>query len=115
MKNTVEEIKNAMAKEEKCSNRWNVLHQLWDIVAADPEAEKIVSEDLENPDMALDKMVNAVLKHRPDMFEAMKLICEFYGLNCPEEPPIPAEYAGFAKAEPKKTASFDDVDLFDLL
>lgn len=59
--------------------------------------------------------VEKVLGKRPDMMQAMHLICEFYGITCPEAPPIPAEYAEAKKPEVAPKSTLDDVDLFDLL
>ena len=46
MKNVNEEIKKALEGRKKDSNEWNVINQLLDLVEADREAKRIVSEDL---------------------------------------------------------------------
>ena len=113
MQNVIAKIKEEIAVQKPYSNEWNVLHQLWDVVAADPEAEQIVAEDLENPDMAFDKLIKKVLFGRPNAAEAMQRICEFYGLSCPEVLPPPAEYAERTAKDKKRDP--DDLDLFDLV
>ncbi len=108
--NAIETVKAALSEKKPYSNEWNVLHQLWDIIAADSEAERIVAEDLENPDMAFDKMIKKVLSGRPNAMEAMQKICEFYGLSCPKVLPPPAEYTEQTSKVKKR-----DLDLFDLV
>ena len=113
MQNVIAKIKEEIAERKPYSNEWNVLHQLWDIVAADPKAEQIVAEDLENPDMAFDKLIKKVLSGRPNAVEAMRKICEFYGLSCPEVLPPSAEYTEQTAKSQKRDP--DDFDLFDLV
>lgn len=108
--NAIETVKAALSEKKPYSNDWNVLHQLWDIIAADSAAERIVAEDLENPDMAFDKMIKKVLSGRPNAMEAMQKICEFYGLSCPKVLPPPAEYTEQTSKVKKR-----DLDLFDLV
>lgn len=108
--NAIETVKAALSEKKPYSNEWNVLHQLWDIIAADSEAERIVAEDLKNPDMAFDKMIKKVLSGRPNAMEAMQKICEFYGLSCPKVLPPPAEYTEQTSKVKKR-----DLDLFDLV
>jgi len=108
--NAIETVKTALSEKKPYSNEWNVLHQLWDIIAADSEAERIVAEDLENPDMAFDKIIKKVLSGRPNAMEAMQKICEFYGLSCPSVLPPPAEYTEQTSKVKKR-----DLDLFDLV
>lgn len=108
--NAIETVKAALSEKKPYSNEWNVLHQLWDIIAADSEAERIVAEDLENPDMAFDKIIKKVLSDRPNAMEAMQKICEFYGLSCPKVLPPPAEYTEQTSKVKKR-----DLDLFDLV
>lgn len=111
--NAIETVKAALSEKKPYSNDWNVLHQLWDIIAADSAAEQIVAEDLENPDMAFDKLIKKVLSGRPNAVEAMRKICEFYGLSCPEVLPPSAEYTERTAKSQKRDP--DDFDLFDLV
>ena len=103
MQNVIAKIKEEIAERKPYSNEWNVLHQLWEIVA----------EDLENPDMAFDKLIKKVLSGRPNAVEAMRKICDFYGLSCPEVLPPSAEYTERTAKSQKRDP--DDFDLFDLV
>lgn len=118
MKNVNEEIKKALEGREKDSIEWNIINQLLDLVEADREAKRIVSEDLENEELSIDKLVKTVFKEvimkgrkRISPKDVMKKICDFYGLTCPDELP-PEVWRGTATNAPKQQ---DDMNLFDLL
>lgn len=111
MKNVNEEIKKALEGKTPHTNEWNVINQLLDLVEADREAKRIVSEDLENEELSIRKLVKTVLNGRPGPVEVMKRICDFYGLTCPDVLP-PEVWRGTAAKAPEKQ---DDMNLFDLL
>lgn len=106
MKNVNEEIKKALEGKTPHTNEWNVINQLLDLVEADREAKRIVSED-----PSIDELVRTVLRGRPGPIEVMKKICDFYGLTCPDELP-PEVWRGTAANAQKQQ---DDMNLFDLL
>ena len=73
---------------KKHSNEWNVMNQLIDILAAQPESAAIVYEDLQVEEMKLPKLVERIVRKRmADPVEIMKAICDFYGISCPAELP----------------------------
>lgn len=67
MKNVNEEIKKALEGKTPHTNEWNVINQLLDLVEADREAKRIVSED-----PSIDELVRTVLRGRPGPIEVMK-------------------------------------------
>lgn len=76
---------------KKHGNEWNVVNQLIDIIAANPQNADIVLHDLDVEQMNINALVkNVTGKHIGDPVDVMKAICEFYKIPCPNE--LPPEY-----------------------
>lgn len=91
--------------------------QLIDMIKADGEIASILEEDLQNPDMGLEKCADALKKHADGIhgrtkgncvcitpMEAEKIIRKFYGLpdpaeRKPEPQPIPEADSGIISLE----------------
>ena len=96
---------------------WMVGEQLKDICRQEPHCADIVLQDLENPDMSIDKCEKKIKayadKHRTGNFAcvppqvAAEIIREFYGL-----PAAGAAPAMVQPAAPDKPAIIDLADLF---
>lgn len=97
----------------KHSNEWNVMQQLIDILAADPQSAEIVYQDLQVEEMKLPKLVSKVTGKRiADPKEVMRVICDFYKIPCPAE--LPPEHWRTNKAAPPKPVT-KAPSLLDLL
>lgn len=98
---------------KKHSNEWNVMQQLTDILAANPQSAEIVCEDLQVEEMKLPKLVSKIVGKRiSDPVKVMETICEFYKIPCPEE--LPPEHWRTKKAAPPKLVT-KAPSLLDLL
>lgn len=88
LEETIALIESQGEKYKKHSNEWNVMQQLIDILADDPQSAEIVYEDLQVEEMKLGKVVGKVTGKRiSDPEEVMKVICDFYKIPCPVELP----------------------------
>ena len=104
----IEEIKKQQSGKEN-SPAWMIGMQLIDMIKDEPAISGIVEEDLQNPDMSLDKCADAMRKHADEIHsknrgscvcitpaEAEKVIRKFYGLpdrterQEPAAEPVPA-------------------------
>ena len=86
---------------KKHSNEWNVMNQLIDILAAQPESAAIVYEDMQVEEMKLKKVVSKVTGKRiADPEKVMRAICDFYKIPCPAE--LPPEYWRTKQATPHR-------------
>lgn len=98
---------------KKHSNQWNVMQQLIDIIAAEPESAEIVYDDLQVEGLQLPKLVQRITAKRiADPVEVMKAICDFYKISCPAE--LPPEHWRTKKAAPPKPVT-KAPSLLDLL
>lgn len=115
------------AQQKGCENTlaWMVGEQLKDICAADPACAELVSQDLENKDMSLEKAAAKIKAYADELHkkqkgncvcvppnEAERIIREFYGLPAASAPRL-----SIVKPEPAPVAEAvdDGLDLFDFL
>lgn len=105
----IEKIRAQQARLEEGGPAWTVGEQLAEICAAEPESERLVDTDLNNPDMGLadcERKIKAWAdSHKKGDFsfvspmKAEEIIREFYGLPGrkqadPARPDKPAPKAG---------------------
>lgn len=88
LEETIALIESQGEKYKKHSNEWNVMQQLIDILADDPQSAEIVYQDLQVEEMKLPKLVSKVTGKRiGDPEKVMRVICDFYKIPCPAELP----------------------------
>ena len=84
----IEEINNQGKSLKKFSNEWNVMQQLIDIVSFEPDCAEIVWQDIQIKEMNLKSLISKITaKHMANPYEIVEVICQFYGIDCPEELP----------------------------
>lgn len=113
-------------QQKGCENSpaWMVGQQLKEICYADPHCEEIVSQDLYNKGMSLEKAAQKIKAHADEVHKKNKgdcvcippnvaegIIREFYGLPASEQTARRTE----KPAEPEPVADIDGLDLFDFL
>lgn len=95
---TVFEKIEQLQKGKENTAPWMVGEQLKDICRREPRCEQIVLEDLENPDMSLEKCEKKICEHADELHKKTKgkcvcvppnvaegIIREFYGLGEAEQ------------------------------
>ena len=122
---TVFEKIEAQQKGKENTPAWMVGEQLKDICAVDPACAELVTQDLENKDMSLEKATGKIKDYADELHkkqkgscvcvppnEAERIIREFYGLPAASAPRL-----SIVKPEPDPVAEAEDdgLDLFDFL
>lgn len=111
-------------QKEKNTPVWMVGEQLKEICTADPHCAELVSQDLENKDMSLEKAAGKIKAYADELLKKQKgncvcvppnvaerIIREFYGLPEASEPSNRS-----VKPEPVAGIPHNDgLDLFDFL
>ena len=106
----------AMQSGKEFTDAWMVGQQLKDICRADPNCGKLIAEDLENPEMSLEKAAAKIKAKADEIHRTTKGNCvcippdvaegilrEFYGLPPAGETPMPTP-----KAEAPDILNLDD-------